>query len=113
MMYRSAILIISSLMIFGCEEVELEPIAIGGSYTIAISLDEPADVYIDIENRYDTVVNTIDLGHLPKGPHHTTWDRLDRDGNELLPGLYYLRLSLNGEKYTKTHAVYHLEPTGL
>nr|MBC8376840.1 hypothetical protein [FCB group bacterium] len=81
-----------------------------GSYTIGFHLDDSAEVYIDIENRYNTTVNTIDLGRLGQGEHRAAWDRLHKDGEPLLPGLYYLHLSIDGEKYSKTMAVYNLEP---
>ena len=99
------------LVFWGCEEVKLDPIDIHGSYTIGFHLEASADVFIDIENRYNIVVNTIDLGKLGQGDHDTTWDRLHRDGDALLPGLYYIRLSIDREKYSKTMAVYNLEPT--
>lgn len=100
-------LVILLLVICGCEEVTVEPIAIVGSYTIAFNLDESSDVVIDIENRFDTIVNSYDLGNLPGGNHHMTWDRLDKNGEDLLPGSYFIVLSINGEKHT--HGVYHLE----
>jgi len=102
--------ILSLLVFWGCEEVSLEPQEPHGSYNIGFYLADSADVYIDIENRYNSTVNTIDLGKLGPGGHNTTWDRLHKDGESLVPGLYYLHLSIDGEKYTKTMGVYHLEP---
>ncbi len=107
---RLFIVVLSLLIFCGCEEVKLEPQAPHGSYTLSFNLEDSADVYIDIENRYKTTVNTIDLGKLGPGIQRETWDRLDKDGEPLLPGLYYLRLSIDGEKYSKTVSTYHLAP---
>lgn len=80
------------------------------NYSISIDLSDSANVFMDIANRYDTVVRHINYGKLGYGYQELFWDGKNNEGLNVLPGIYFIRVSIDGEKYSYTRQIWISDP---
>ncbi|MGD2062374.1 MAG: flagellar hook assembly protein FlgD [Nitrospirota bacterium] len=66
----------------------------GGTLPLRVELMGDAErVAVTITDDAGKVVSTVDLGALPQGQHHATWDGMTRDGSHAAAGDYHLAVS--------------------
>lgn len=66
------------------------------SVSIAYYIPRPADVSLSIYTISGRAVRRVDLGRQPAGLHSLTWNGLDGQGGRVAPGVYFLRLGVDG-----------------
>ncbi|MGI6199116.1 MAG: FlgD immunoglobulin-like domain containing protein, partial [Candidatus Cloacimonadaceae bacterium] len=70
------------------------------STTISFSLENEAQVSLNIYNQRGQKVCELLNDKLPAGNHHLTWNGTDNNGNSVGSGVYYYRMQSG--KYTST-----------
>jgi flagellar hook assembly protein FlgD len=96
-MKRLLIILICSIVIFmSCDSNVLNPVETG-SVGISFKIPEEGNGILEIENRYDTIVKSIDLGILSPGTYLQGWDFTDNDGNYVNEGIYFIYIYLDDE----------------
>lgn len=80
-----------------CESNVLEPVNDYGRLIIQFNISKEGNGLLEIENRYDTLVKSFDLGYLPTGSHGKEWDMTDNEGNPVVEGVYFIYVYVSGE----------------
>ncbi len=80
-----------------CESNVLEPVNDYGRLFIQFNISKEGNGLLEIENRYDTIVKSFDLGYLPTGTYGKEWDMTDNEGNPVVEGVYFIYVYVNGE----------------
>lgn len=72
-----------------------------------ISFELPEDTYVSMAvfNVGGQKVRGLAAGFRPSGRHEVTWDNRSDAGGEISPGIYYLRIRLDGREVRRTIAV--------
>jgi len=68
---------------------------------IAFDLPKEADVKVEVYNMIGQKVKTLVAKHLDAGHYTVVWDGTDDDGNGVVSGVYFYRLSAYGKVQTR------------
>ena len=68
---------------------------------IAFDLPKEADVKVEVYNMIGQKVKTLVAKHLDAGHYTVVWDGTDDDGNDVVSGVYFYRLSAYGKVQTR------------
>jgi len=68
------------------------------SVNIEFELNEPTEISISIYDIYGKLVNNIFTGNLYKGMQDIEWNGNHIDGSEVVSGLYFCEVSINGSR---------------
>ncbi|MCD6081585.1 T9SS type A sorting domain-containing protein, partial [candidate division WOR-3 bacterium] len=74
---------------------------------IAVALPKASHVTLELYNIVGQKIHTIMDGSMEAGYHLITWDRKDRNGDRLTPGVYFMRIKVG--PYEKVHKLVILE----
>lgn len=80
-------------------ELEVLPNPMYERCHISYFVDKPADLVILITDKEGKLVKNIDTSKINKGFGYYDWDRIDNEGNWVLPGEYQIEMRTNA-KYT-------------
>jgi len=76
-----------------------------GLATLNFTLPRAASVSLDVFDVSGRIVRRVAGGAFEAGPHAATWDLLDRGGNRVSGGMYFVRLVTEGKVLTRTLVV--------
>jgi M6 family metalloprotease-like protein len=68
--------------------------------TIRFSLGMPSEVDVSVYDVGGRLVRSVTRGAYPAGQHSVTWDGTDRSGHPVAAGVYFYRLSTDGQDLT-------------
>jgi len=81
--------------------INIYPNPFNPSTTIKFSLDNPADIKLEIYNLKGQLVKCLARGMADKGLSSITWNGTDNSNRKVASGMYYSKLSYNGKSITK------------
>lgn len=81
--------------------ISIYPNPFNPSTTIKFSLDNPADIKLEIYNLKGQLVKCLAQGKVDKGWNIINWNGTDSHNRKVASGMYYSKLSYNGKSMTK------------
>jgi len=81
------------------------PNPVRGGARIELSLPQPATAQLAIYDPTGRLVRVLTEAGLEAGTHRFTWDRTDRSGRRVAPGVYYYRLEALGRSVARPMVV--------
>ncbi len=80
---------------------QCKPNPTAGATEIAFDLQAPADVSLDVHDVAGRLVaNLLRSDGRPSGPSSVVWDATDQRGHDVSSGVYFIRLSVDGQAVT-------------
>lgn len=76
-----------------------------GRVTMGFTLSEPSATDLGVYDTAGRRVRTLSSGRLPAGHHPYTWDGADAAGVHVRPGVYFVRLVVDGRAYVRRIAM--------
>ncbi|MFZ1946428.1 MAG: FlgD immunoglobulin-like domain containing protein, partial [bacterium] len=73
-----------------------QPNPLRGSVTISLALPAEGDVSLDVYDIQGRVVRTLIREHRAAGYHSVTWNGTDSYGSQVVAGVYFCRVQVNG-----------------
>jgi hypothetical protein len=78
-----------------------QPNPFAGSTRIAFAVPRPGHVTLAVYDVSGRVVRTVTSGRREAGRHHAQWDGRTAEGNRVTAGVYFLRLTADGQSLTR------------
>ncbi len=92
----------------GNTDMEITPVSfdcypnpVSTNLTISVSLNNTKNTMVDIYNLNGQKIKQLFKGELSVGKYEFTWDKTDSYGSLMRPGLYFVRLKIDGEILVK------------
>jgi hypothetical protein len=74
----------------------------GGNTTLEFTVPTKRDATVRIYDVSGRLVREVFTGSLPAGVHRRAWDGRDVGGNQVMPGLYFVRAKMGDVEYRRT-----------
>ncbi len=67
---------------------------------LSFGLPQASDVELGVYDVTGRQITTLEKGHLPAGEYSRAWNGLSANGTKVGPGVYFYRLTVNGETFS-------------